>query len=167
MTVERRSIRTFFRVTHNSPISRIAVAVFALGVAAGCDKVGGARGSPTAPGGPPAPGSTIVYDAVGASDADGVGSSVVCFPFVDCPNGMGYPQVATRQLKAQGFDVSLANLGIPTAVIGPDFQAIGQQYRPNSPILGNFITSEVPQLRTNATMVTSCFISAAAPRRSR
>jgi len=95
-----------------------------------------------------------VYDAVGASDADGVGSSVVCFPFVDCPNGMGYPQVAARQLKALGFDVSLANLGIPTAVIGPDFQAIGQQYRPNSPILANFIAGEVPQLRTNATLVT-------------
>jgi lysophospholipase L1-like esterase len=95
-----------------------------------------------------------VYDAVGASDADGVGSSVVCFPFVDCPNGMGYPQVATRQLKALGFDASLANLGIPTAVIGQDFQSLGQQYRPSSPILGNFITGEVPQLRTNATLVT-------------
>src|SRR3954470_23541665 len=115
MTSKRRSVCLFFRVTPDSPISRIAIVTFLLAVAAGCDKVGGDRGNPAAPGGPPAPGSTIVYDAVGASDADGFGSSVVCFPFVDCPNGMGYPQVAARQLKALGFDVSLANLGIPTA----------------------------------------------------
>jgi len=150
----RRSVCLFLRVLPDSPISRIAIAIFLLGVAAGCDKSGRDMGNPTAPSGPPAPGSTIVYDAVGASDADGVGSSVVCFPFVDCPNGMGYPQVATRQLKALGFDASLANLGIPTAVIGPDFQSLGQQYRPSSPILGNFINGEVPQLRTNATLVT-------------
>ena len=150
MTVKRRSIRTFFSVRHHSPISRIAVTIFALGVAAGCDKTG--KDSPTAPGGPLAPGSTIVYDAVGASDADGVGSSVVCPPFVDCPNGMGYPQVAARQLKALGFDVSLVNLGIPTAVIGPDFQALGQQFGRFT--LGNFIAGEVPRVRTNATLVT-------------
>lgn len=65
-----------------------------------CDKLGLSQTSPTAPGGPPAPGSTIVDDTIGASDADGVGSSVVCLPFVDCPNGTGDPQVVTRQLKA-------------------------------------------------------------------
>ena len=152
MTSKRRSVCIFFRVTPDSPISRIAITIFVLGVAAGCDKRGSGEDSPTAPGGPPASGSTIVYDAVGASDADGVGSSVVCPPFVDCPDGTGYPQVATRQLKALGFDVSLANLGIPTAVIGPDFQALGAQY--NRFTLGNFIAGEVPRLRTNATLVT-------------
>src|SRR6195256_3330509 len=152
MTVEWRSVCTFFSVKHNSPISRIAVTIFALGVAAGCDKMGRSKDSPTAPGAPPASGSTIVYDAVGASDADGVGSSVVCPPFVDCPNGMGYPQVAARQLKALAYDVSLANLGIPTAVIGPDFQALGQQFGHFT--LGNFIAGEVPSVRTNATLVT-------------
>lgn len=70
--------------------------------AAGCDKLGRSKNCPTAPSGPPAPGSTIVYDAIGASDADGVGSSVVCLPFVDCPDGTGYPHVR------------------------PDFQALGQ-----------------------------------------
>src|SRR5437867_7822923 len=128
MTVKRRSTCTFFTVKHSSPISRIAVALFALGVAAGCDKSGGSKDNPTAPGGPPAPGSTIVYDAIGASDADGVGSSVVCLPFVDCPNGTGYPQVAARQLRSLGFDVPLTNLGIATAVIGPDFQLLAQQF---------------------------------------
>jgi hypothetical protein len=71
---------------------------------------------------------------------------------VDCPNGTGYPQVATRRLKALGFDVQLANLGILTAVIGPDFQALGQQF--NRFILGNFITNELPLVRTNGTLVT-------------
>ena len=65
---------------------------------------------------------------------------------------MGYPQVATRQLKAQGFDVSLQNLGLPTAVIGPDFQALGQQY--GRVILGNFIAQSMPFVRTEATLVT-------------
>jgi lysophospholipase L1-like esterase len=65
---------------------------------------------------------------------------------------MGYPQVATRQLQAAGFTVSLANLGIPTAVIGPDFEALGQQY--NRFIAGNFITQEMPFVRREATIVT-------------
>jgi lysophospholipase L1-like esterase len=136
----------------HSPISRIATLILVLGLAAGCDRLGLGRDNPTAPGGPPAPGSTIVYDAIGASDADGVGSTVVCPPLVDCPNGMGYPQVAMRQLKGLGFEVPLTNLGIPTAVIGPDFQALGQQY--NRLILGNFLTNELPLVRTSATLVT-------------
>jgi lysophospholipase L1-like esterase len=152
MTVNRSSRNTFFSVKHHSPISRIAIPLLVASLATGCDKLGLGKDSPTAPSGPPAPGSTIVYDAVGASDADGVGSSVVCPPFVDCPNGTGYPQVATRQLQALGYTVLTANLGIPTAVIGPDFQALGQQY--NRVILSNFITGEMPLVRTNATLVT-------------
>ena len=93
-----------------------------------------------------------MYDAVGASDVNGVGSSVVCAPFVDCPNGMGYPQVAARQLQAQGYSVSFQNLGLATAVISPGFQALGQQY--GRFILGNFITQEMPFVRTTATVVT-------------
>ena len=121
-------------------------------VAAGCDKLGLDDKSPTAPGGPPASGSTIVYDVIGASDANGVGSSAPCLPFTDCPDGMGYGPVAARDLKARGFDVSLVNLGIPTAVISAGFQALGQQY--GRFIAGNFIAQEMPFVRTNATLVT-------------
>jgi lysophospholipase L1-like esterase len=117
-----------------------------------CGLLGGGDSSPTGPAGPPAPGSAIVYDAIGASDADGIGSSVECPPFTDCPNGMGYPQVATRQLKAQGFSVSLTNYGIPTAVIGPDFQLLALQN--NRTVLGNLISSEMPFVRQTATLVT-------------
>jgi lysophospholipase L1-like esterase len=117
----------------------------------GCDKLGLGGDSPTAPT-PLAPGSTINYSAVGASDANGVGSSVVCLPLVDCPNGMGYVPVAARQLRGQGFTVNLRNLGIPTSVIGRDFQTLGQQL--GRTIEANFIESEMPFVQTDATVVT-------------
>jgi len=65
---------------------------------------------------------------------------------------MGYPQIVTRQLKAAGYSASLFNLGIPTAVIGPDFEALGQRY--NRTIVGNFIEREVPFVPGTTTMVT-------------
>ena len=108
--------------------------------------------SPTAPSGPPAAGSAIVYSAVGASDATGHGASVECIPFADCPNGTGYVPVTARQLRSQGFTVNLLNLGIPTAVIGRDFQTLGQQY--NRTIAGNFIDQEMPFVRQDSTVVT-------------
>ena len=126
----------------------------AVSVATGCNKLGlGGGSSPTAPSGPPAAGATICYTAVGASDANGVGSSVECLFLTDCPNGMGYVPVSVRQLKAQGFTVNNLNLGIPTAVIGRDFQSLGQQY--NRVIVGNFIDQEMPFVQTNATVVTT------------
>jgi lysophospholipase L1-like esterase len=118
-------------------------------VATGCDKLGITDDSPTAPGGPP---STIVYDVIGASDANGVGSSLVCLPLTECPDGMGYAPVAARQLRAQGYDVSILNHGIPTAVISPGFQALAQQY--GRFIAGNFIAQEMPAVRPTATLVT-------------
>ena len=106
------------------------------------------------PGGPTPVGSgmPVVYTAIGASDANGVGSSVVCVPFTECPNGMGYVQVAVRSLQSQGHTVSLRNLGIPTAVIGRDFQTLGQQY--GRTIEGNFIDQEMPFVLGNSTVVT-------------
>jgi lysophospholipase L1-like esterase len=123
-----------------------------LTVSFGCDKLGlGGGDSPTSPT-PLTPGSTINYSAVGASDANGVGSSVVCLPLVDCPNGMGYVPLTARQLRSQSYTVNLLNLGIPTAVIGRDFQTLGQQI--GRTIEANFIDSEAPFVQTNATVVT-------------
>jgi lysophospholipase L1-like esterase len=102
---------------------------------------------------PPAAGSAIVYTAVGASDATGHGSSVPCdVPFIPCPNGMGYVFVATRTLQSQGFTVSLRNLGLVTAVIGPDFQALAAQY--NHSAFANFIEGEMPFVDQKSTVVT-------------
>jgi len=111
--------------------------------------------TPTSPSTPtplPPANSTITYTAIGASDAIGIGSSVECFPFTDCPNGKGYVQEATRQLKAKGFNVNLSNLGIPTAVIGRDFQNLGAQY--GRPIVANFIDAEAPFVSPATTLVT-------------
>jgi lysophospholipase L1-like esterase len=130
-----------FHVKITSPILRIVALLVVTLSSLNCDK-GTIDGNPTGPSAPPAPGASISYTAVGASDANGVGSSVVCVPFTDCPNGMGYVQVATRQLTARGFAVRLTNLGIPTAVIGPDFQMLGQRF--GRTIAGNFIEHEAP-----------------------
>lgn len=116
----------------------------------GCDIL--KRDSPTAPSSPPPAGSTIVYSAIGASDATGHGASIECVPFSDCPSGTGYVQMAARTLRAQGFSVDLTNVGIPTAVIGRDFETLGRQY--NRTILGNFVDDELPFVRKESTMVT-------------
>lgn len=141
---------TFSCVSQRSPNLRIVAFAFGLAVA-GCSKFS-STDNPAAPSGPPAAGSKIVYTAVGASDASGVGSSVVCVPFTDCPDGMGYVPVTVRTLKARSFTVTLRNLGIPTAVIGGDFAALGAQY--GRTILGNFIDSEMPFVLTDSTVTT-------------
>ncbi len=142
----------FFRVAGHSPILRITVAAVALVSTIACSKLGIGDNGPTAPSGPPAAGSTIVYTAVGASDAVGVGASNVCVPLADCPAGTGYVPLSIRQLRAQGFTVNSQNLGLPTAVIGRDFQTLGQQY--NRTIAGNFIEQEMPFIQPTATLVT-------------
>src|SRR5436190_13990928 len=109
--------------------------------------------SPSSPSTVPSPNSTINYTAIGASDAQAIGSSVECpIPFADCPNGMGYVQVAARQLKANGFTVNLTNLGIATATIGRDFQDLGNQN--GHLVLANFIESETSVVNANTTLVT-------------
>ena len=146
------SAGTIFQALRNSPILRICAIAAALSVATGCNKLGLGDSSPTAPSGPPAPGSTIFYTAVGASDANGVGSSAECLFLTDCPNGMGYVPVTVRALRALGFTVTNLNLGIPTAVIGRDFQNLGAQF--GRTIVGNFIEHEMSFVQTNATVVT-------------
>jgi lysophospholipase L1-like esterase len=138
-------------VNRHSPILRIALLISVMAMSQACDKLGLGK-SPTSPG-PPAAGATIVYTAVGASDANGVGSSVPCILFdPECANGMGYVPVTVRQLRTQGFVVTMLNLGIPTAVIGRDFQTLGQQY--NRVIAGNFIDQEMSFVQQNASLVT-------------
>jgi lysophospholipase L1-like esterase len=65
---------------------------------------------------------------------------------------MGYVPVAVRALKAQGFTVNNLNLGIPTTVIGADFQALGTKY--NRTIFGNMIENEMPFVQPAATVIT-------------
>src|SRR6476659_8537817 len=110
--------RMIVQALRNSPMLRICAIAAVVSVATGCNKLGlGDATSPTAPSGPPAAGSTINYTAVGASDANGVGSSAECLFLTPCPNGMGYVPVTVRALTAMGFTVNNLNLGIPTTVI--------------------------------------------------
>jgi lysophospholipase L1-like esterase len=149
----RLSMTTFFCLDRHSPILRIAAAASCVAVLAACSKLGIGDASPTAPSPPPAAGSTVVYTAIGASDANGVGSSAVCPLFGDCTNGMGYVPVAVRTLRSRGFTVNHLNLGVPTAVISRDFQTLGGQY--NHIVAGNFIEQEMPFVQNTATVVTT------------
>jgi lysophospholipase L1-like esterase len=152
MNSSRTPVTGFFHDFAASPIRRIGLVAAMLVATTGCNKLGLGNGSPTAPSGPPVAGSTITYTAIGASDANGVGSSLPCVPFDQGCNGMGYVYVAARQMRTQGFAVSLMNLGIATAVIGRDFQTLGQQY--NHTIAANFIEQELPFVSASTTLLT-------------
>jgi lysophospholipase L1-like esterase len=145
----RLSMTTFFCLQRHSPILRIGVVAGCLVVLAACSKLGG-DANPNEPTPVPTVGSTIVYTAIGASDANGVGSSVLCIPFTDCSNGMGYVPVAVRQLRTQGFTVTHLNLGVAGAVISRDFQTLASFFVP-----GNFIEQEMPFVQATATVVTT------------
>jgi lysophospholipase L1-like esterase len=139
-------------MTHSSKM-RILLAVplsVALLFSAACSK-SDATGSPTAPSGPTALGSALVYSAVGASDVLGYGSTTPCFPFEDC-NGTGYVWVAARQLRSQGHTVTVGNLGIPAAVISRTFQDLGTQNGRLTP--GNLIDQEMPFVSREADFIT-------------
>jgi lysophospholipase L1-like esterase len=148
----RPSHRTDLHVAARSPKLRIAAAVLtavSLGLA-GCGK----GNSPTAPTVPTAstPGVPILYAALGASDVVGFGSSRVCLPFEDC-DGTGYVWVAARSLRAQGFTVTIASRGIPSAVLSPTFQTLAAQYGRPVPG-GNIVDSQMPFVPRESTLVT-------------
>jgi len=107
--------------------------------------------NPTSPS-DPASNSAIIYSAIGASDANGVGGSVPCLPYVSCPDGTGYVQVIARRYTAAGKTVTLQNLGVPGAALSKTFQDIGNQV--NRGIVVNFLNDEVPFVKTDATLVT-------------
>lgn len=113
--------------------------------------------SPTAPSpaaspvGPPAPNAPVRYTAIGASDANGVGATVLCVPFTECENGTGYVQVLARQLRTTR-EVTLLNLGIPGAVLSPAIQHIARQH--GRDILANFVDREMPFVAANSNLVT-------------
>jgi lysophospholipase L1-like esterase len=131
-------------------ISVVTLLVVVSFTAANCSKLGGS-GNPTAPSGPPQAGSTIVYSAIGASDAIGIGSSKPCLPFDDC-DGNGYVWVAARQLRTQGFTVSVFSLGIPTTVLSRTVADLGAQY--GRQVVSNMLDGELPFIEKNSTIVT-------------
>jgi len=130
-------------------LSRAAAALAAVCLLAGC---GSNPASPSKTPGPPAAGAAVSYTAVGASDAMGIGASVLCIPYSACPTGTGYVPDIVRQLQADGSNVTLMNLGIPSAVIGPDFQALTRAHPPETS--WTFLADEMPFVPRDATVVT-------------
>jgi lysophospholipase L1-like esterase len=107
--------------------------------------------SPADPSPLPDPTTPIVYTALGASDALGIGSSVECLPLTECANGTGYVQVIARTLRATR-SVTLTNLGIPTGVLSPRIQSLGLQH--GRTIIGNFIDGAMPFVPRDSNVVT-------------
>jgi lysophospholipase L1-like esterase len=120
--------------------------VIALLAVSGCNS----SKSPSEP--TPSDPNAVLYTAVGASDAIGIGASVPCLPLTACPQGTGYVQTVERRLRSGGRTVTLLNLGIPGAVLSPSIQQIGNSI--GRDIFGNFLEREVPFVQRDATLVT-------------
>ena len=117
------------------------------------------------------PAAAIAYTAIGASDAVGYGASVPCAnpPTVavpTCPGGTGYVPDLAKLLARGGAVVTLDDLGISGAVLGPDILATVNAYGPlgssdqctarsaSDAYPADFITAELPQLTGTETIVT-------------
>jgi lysophospholipase L1-like esterase len=107
------------------------------------------KDSPTSP--TPAPSTTPVYSAIGASDAVGVGGSVVCVPFQDCPGGTGYVYVLFRRLTADRPG-TLTNVGVPASVMSPRIVELGRRIGRSYP--GNFLDNQAAFVNPQSTVVT-------------
>jgi lysophospholipase L1-like esterase len=129
----------------------VAIVTIALALS-GCQLFKG-DSAPTSPSpvAPPAPNAAIHYTAVGASDANGVGASVPCVPFSPCDNGTGYVPALARILRS-GREVTVLNLGIPTAVLSPSIQAVARAA--GRDVVANFVDAEVPFVAPQSTLVT-------------
>jgi lysophospholipase L1-like esterase len=160
------------------PFTRRAAFVLCLASAAALGACSNNNGSPAAP--VPAPTGTptpspapIEYTAIGASDAVGYGASKPCAnpPVVANPGclnltGTGYVPDIARALTAGGAALTLDDLGISGAVIGPDIRKVANLYgsasgaNPCQPRTGSdaisadFITNELPNVPADSTLVT-------------
>lgn len=111
--------------------------------------------SPDSPTGPSPNTGPISYTAIGASDGIGVGSSSVCVPFVDCPDGRGYVQILRRDLIATGRTVTHRNLSLPGAVLSRAVEDLAREIgRPISELAGNFIERQSQFVPTDTTHLT-------------
>jgi lysophospholipase L1-like esterase len=129
-------------------VSRKLAAACGLALLAACSD---GNDSPADPDPIPDPATPIVYAAVGASDALGIGSSMPCLPLTECANGTGYVQTIARTLRASRT-VSVTNLGIPAGVLSPRIQDLGRQY--GRTIVGNFIEGAMPFVPRDSNVVT-------------
>ena len=126
-----------------------AVVALLVGLAA-CSSKDDGNDNPNAPT-PPAS-NTVVYSAISASDGTGFGSSNVCLPFADCPEGTGYVQRVVRELRNSGKTVNILNLSVPGTVVGPEIEELARQLGRGS--IGNFRERQMPFVSRESTLVT-------------
>lgn len=131
-------------------VRRALLSCLVLGASAFLSACNKKSETPTGPS--PSP-NTVIYTAIGASDAVGVGGSVLCAGVLDCPNGSSYVYVLRRRLQADGKTVTLTNLGVPGAVMSPAMQVLTRQIG-RSDLQANFIENQVPFVSSATTHVT-------------
>jgi lysophospholipase L1-like esterase len=125
---------------------RLLIAAATVVVAVACSRD---ADTPTSPS--PARGGS--YTVIGASDALGVGGSVVCAPFdLNCPNGTGYAQQLQRRLQQAQGELSYLNLGVPGAVMSPGVETLANQI--GRSVARNFIDGQTPFVPPATTHVT-------------
>lgn len=129
--------------------TRLMAGLLGLLLLTGCNKSsddggddGGAGPSPAAP----------RYTALGASDAVGVGGSVPCLPFTDCPAGTGYVPRILRALRESDPATLLTNMGLPGAVLSREVQDLGNSV--GIGINNNLLQHEAPFVPSSTTLVT-------------
>ena len=115
--------------------------------------VAGCSRRPETPTGPSPSPDTINYIAIGASDAVGVGSSVICLDPVNCPNGTSYVWVLQRALRNTGKTVNVSNLGVPGVVMSPAIQALTRQIG-RTDVIANMIENQVIFVTASTTHIT-------------
>ena len=104
------------------------------------------------PNGPSGGSNTVYYSAISASDGTGFGSSSVCLPFADCPNGTGWVQRVVRDMRDSGKTVTVLNLAVPGSVVGPEIENLARQLGRGS--IGNFVERQLPFVSRSSTLVT-------------
>ena len=130
-------------------LTRWMAPVLALALLSGCKKSDDGDGGNGGPG--PSPMETR-YTALGASDAVGVGASVPCLPFSDCPGGTGYVPRILAHLRQTDASYRLTNMGLPGAVMSREVQDIGNAV--GIGINNNFLQHEAPFVPPGTTIVT-------------
>jgi lysophospholipase L1-like esterase len=145
-----RYLLTLMYTTKRLPL---VCAVLLLSLTSGCKffEKGESPTGPSTPTAPPTSGTAVAYTAIGASDANGVGSTVQCAPFEPCENGTGYVPVLARAMRT-GRQVTTTNLGILGTVLSPAIQQIARQN--GRDIIGNFVEQQAPFVPRDTTLVT-------------
>jgi len=138
-------------MTWRRTLAYAGAAALLVGLAACSNKKDddGGTDTPTAPSGGS---NTVFYSAISASDGTGFGSSSVCLPFADCPEGTGYVQRVVRDMRSSGKTVTVLNLSVPGSVVGSEIENLARQLGRGT--IGNFVERQLPFVSRSSTLVT-------------